>query len=65
MLKEDHKFIFLDTNIFLHFQFFTDIDWAKLVGVKSVTLVIPSTVINANQQLKKKETANRQKSCRI
>jgi predicted ribonuclease YlaK len=37
--------IFVDTNIFLHYQFFVDIPWAKLYG-KGFQLVLTLTVIN-------------------
>ena len=37
--------IFVDTNIFLHYQFFLEIPWAKLYG-KEYQLVLTLTVIN-------------------
>lgn len=43
-MSKEHKYTFPDTNIFLHFQFFTEIDWAEELEAKSVTLVIPPIV---------------------
>lgn len=43
-MSKENKFAFPDTNIFLHFQFFTEIDWNEILQAKSVTLVIPSIV---------------------
>lgn len=43
-MLETEKFAFLDTNIFLHFQFFTEIPWNKVLQVKSITLVIPPII---------------------
>lgn len=35
------KLLFLDTNIFLHFRSFDQIDWPTLVEASAVTIVIP------------------------
>lgn len=43
-MPKEHKYAFLDTNIFLHFQFFTEIDWIAVLQAKSVTLIIPPIV---------------------
>ena len=37
---------FIDTNIFLHYQMFTEIDWNKITNKRKVLLVICSTVID-------------------
>lgn len=37
---------FIDTNIFLHYQMFTEIDWNELTHKRSVLLVICSTVLS-------------------
>ncbi len=36
-----NKIIYLDTNIFLHYQPFTQINWLEIVKAESVTIVIP------------------------
>ena len=38
-------FAVLDTNIFLHFQPFDQIKWAKVLGGRPVTLVVPAVVV--------------------
>jgi hypothetical protein len=43
-MTKNHKFAFPDTNIFLHFQFFTEISWDEVLKAKSVTLVIPPII---------------------
>lgn len=43
-------YCFLDTNIFLEFTTFDEIDWNKELGVNEALLVVPQTVI---QQLDK------------
>lgn len=43
-MLEIEKFAFPDTNIFLHFQFFTEIPWNKVLQAKSTTLVIPPII---------------------
>ena len=40
-----NKIIYLDTNIFLHYQPFTQINWLKLIKAESVTIVIPPLII--------------------
>jgi hypothetical protein len=40
-----NKIIYLDTNIFLHYQPFTQINWLELVKAESVTIVIPPLII--------------------
>jgi hypothetical protein len=40
-----NKTIFLDTNIFLHYQPFTQINWLEIVNAESVTIVIPPITI--------------------
>ena len=52
------KYIFLDTNYFLHFQAFDDVDWKKVVKADNLTIVIVSTVIS---ELDKKKTDTNQK----
>lgn len=37
---------FIDTNIFLHYQMFTEIDWNKITNKRKVLLVICSTVLS-------------------
>lgn len=40
-----HKIIYLDTNIFLHYQPFTQINWLEIVKAESATIVIPPITI--------------------
>ncbi len=40
-----HKIIYLDTNIFLHYQPFNQINWLKIVKAESATIVIPPVTI--------------------
>lgn len=44
-MPKTKKFVFLDTNIFLHFQFFTEIPWNELLKVHSVILVVPPIIL--------------------
>lgn len=46
MLRRDHLTIFLDTNVYLHFQSFEQIDWRKLLGSRRVTISVPAMVLN-------------------
>jgi len=45
MISAMSKIIFLDTNIFLHYQFFDQIDWLKVVKAKAVTIIIPPVTV--------------------
>jgi hypothetical protein len=38
------RFLFLDSNILLHYKFFTEIDWRKMAAADTVELLIPCTV---------------------
>jgi len=40
-----HKIIYLDTNIFLHYQPFNKINWLEIVKAESATIVIPPVTI--------------------
>ncbi|MCB0194471.1 MAG: hypothetical protein KDJ65_21155 [Anaerolineae bacterium] len=40
------KLVFLDTNIYLHYQFFDEIDWLKLLHTEAVIIIIPPVVID-------------------
>ena len=42
------NYIFLDTNVFLHFKNFEDIDWSETINTeqKSICIVIPFIVID-------------------
>lgn len=43
-MQKENKFAFPDTMIFLHFQFFTEIDWNEVLQAKSSSLVIPPII---------------------
>ena len=38
-------FVFIDTNILLHYQFFCDVNWAKELQTEEAVLVFVSVVI--------------------
>lgn len=40
------KYLFLDTNIFLHFKSYTDIKWEDIVGTSQYTIVVAPIVID-------------------
>jgi len=44
-MSSSHKSIFLDANIFLHYQTFDQIDWLTLLGSEKVQIVIPPVTI--------------------
>lgn len=45
------KTVFLDTNIFLHYQPFDKIDWLKILEVDSIVIVVPPVILRElNQQ---------------
>ena len=46
------KYAILDTNTFLHFQLFIEIDWQSFLSADEVTLIVSSTVL---QELDKKK----------
>jgi hypothetical protein len=38
-------YCFLDTNVFLHFQLFDNVDWPKVTGAQQVCLMLTTTVM--------------------
>jgi rRNA-processing protein FCF1 len=46
MPRHEHKNLFLDTNIYLHYQSFDQIDWWKLLTSRRNTLSVSSVVLN-------------------
>jgi len=45
-----HKIIYLDTNVFLHYQPFTQVNWLEIVKAESATIVItPVTIRELNK----------------
>jgi len=56
-----HQFLFVDTNVFLHFQFFRDVDWCGECGAKAVTLVLAPVILDELDD-KKREGSRRDKS---
>jgi hypothetical protein len=46
------RYVFPDTNIFLHYTYFTELDWCGLVGQRDVTVVVCQPVL-AELDLKK------------
>lgn len=45
LLQLVHAFVFDDTNVLLHYQFFDEVDWHSQLGVTSVTLVFAPVVL--------------------
>ena len=39
-------FAFVDTNLLLHYQLFTEVDWHKQLGVADVTLALAPVVVS-------------------
>lgn len=57
--------IFIDTNIFLHFISFTEIDWKEIISDEQFKIVVPLTVINELDSKKRhqsKKIADKAKS---
>lgn len=58
-------FVFPDTNVFLHFQFFDEVDWPAHLDVKEVTLVLTQAVLGELDEKKwsgtRREKARAQK----
>jgi len=44
-LPESTLAVVPDTNVFMHCEFYDDVDWAKELGAKSVRLVVPQIVV--------------------
>jgi hypothetical protein len=44
-MAKPNKTIFIDTNIFLHYRFFTEIDWPSVTEAGEVTIVIPPIIM--------------------
>lgn len=40
------KYLFLDTNIFLHFKYFSEIPWSEIVSSDDITIVIAPIVVD-------------------
>jgi hypothetical protein len=45
-LPDNTLAIVLDTNVFMHYEFYDDVDWPKELGTKAVRLVVPQLVID-------------------
>jgi len=58
-MTKPYVYIFPDTNIFLHFNFFTEIDWRKIVSAKLVTLVIAPVVMKELDRHKYNQSSER------
>jgi hypothetical protein len=54
-------YCFLDTNIFLQYQMFDDVDWPKLLDVENVTLVVTRQVIAELDKHKHDPASNRRR----
>lgn len=49
------KYVFPDTNTFLHWPIFTDLDWHKIVSADEVHLIIPSIVLYEVEKFKDRD----------
>lgn len=49
---EVSKTIFIDTNIFLHYKMFDEIDWREVVGSARVKIVVPHVVMEELEEQK-------------
>lgn len=58
-MPREQTFAFPDTNIFLHFQFFTEIDWNEVLQTKSTTLVIPPIILKELDKHKYNHTSEK------
>jgi predicted ribonuclease YlaK len=45
-MKVKNCYCFVDTNTFLHYRFFMEIDWCREIGADHVILVVCSTVLS-------------------
>ena len=48
--------LFIDTNVYLNLQIFTDIDWAGMVGSDAVRLVVPVVIAKELDERKNTDT---------
>ncbi len=56
---DENIVLFLDTNIFLHYQSFDQINWSVLVGAQNVGIIIPPiTVHELNKHKDLSKTSN-------
>lgn len=53
------KVVFLDTNVYLHYQDIDQIDWLKIVQADTVTIVVPPIVIRELNKHKDSHTKTR------
>lgn len=58
-MTQDHAYCIPDTNIFMHYQFFTEIQWRQEIGAGQVTVVIADTVLT--ELAKHKRDGSRQR----
>lgn len=54
--------LFLDTNIFLHYQLFDQINWSSLFGVSDIEIIIPPVTIHELNKHKDAHTKPRVRS---
>lgn len=45
MLPHQHREIFLDTNMYLHYLFFDQVDWCKSLVAKTVTIHVSAVIV--------------------
>jgi hypothetical protein len=54
-------YCFVDTNIFIQFEMFDQVDWPAILGVDEACLVIPKTVIQELDKFKTDPSSNRRR----
>lgn len=57
------KTIFLDTNVYLHYRRFDEIDWTEIVGAKSITVIVPPVVVRELNKHKDFHSQPRVRKC--
>ena len=46
------KFVFIDTNTYVHYRFFDEIDWPSIVEAEQVQIVVTQTIVGELDKLK-------------
>ena len=59
------KYLFLDTNIYLHYIDVEQINWDKIVGDTSITIVVPRITIREIDQHKDQSRRKIQKRAKV
>src|SRR6266498_3539229 len=60
--KNATAYVFLDTNVYLEFQDFEQIDWTKVLGYQRVCLVLAPITLNELERFKYDQKSERRRS---